>query len=89
MIFRGSGPVLLRNPIFCNFPGGGESGPPVPPLDPRMLSSFTIILMGKKELVTLLLLSSWCFVNAHVLRLFLARLANKNNDNCHASGIYR
>ena len=26
---RGSGPVLLRNPIFCNFPGGG-SGSPVP-----------------------------------------------------------
>ena len=25
---RGSGPVLLRNPIFCDFPGG--SGPPVP-----------------------------------------------------------
>ena len=28
-----------------------------------MLSSFTIILMGKKELVTLLSLSNWCFGN--------------------------
>ena len=28
--FRGSGPLLLRNPIFCNISGG------VPPLDPRM-----------------------------------------------------
>ena len=39
--FRGSGPVLLRNPIFfCHFPrGGGESGPlpPPPPLDPHMV----------------------------------------------------
>ena len=29
MIFRGSGPVLLRNPIFYDFSGG--SGAPVPP----------------------------------------------------------
>ena len=32
--FRGSGPVLLRNPIFLWFSrggGGGGSGPPVPP----------------------------------------------------------
>ena len=43
VIYRGSGPVLLRNPIFCNFPGGG-SGSPVPHnpphLDPRMLVVF-------------------------------------------------
>ena len=40
----GSGPVLLRNSIFLWFfgggggggGGGGWSGPPVPPLDPRM-----------------------------------------------------
>ena len=32
--FRGSEPVLLRNPIFCDFSGG--SGPPVPPLDPHI-----------------------------------------------------
>ena len=25
----GSGPVLLRNPIFCDFSGGKGSGPPV------------------------------------------------------------
>ena len=39
VIFRGSGPVLLRKPIFCDFSGGGGggSGPPVPPLDPRMI----------------------------------------------------
>ena len=35
-IFRGSGPVLLENPIFCDFSGGGGSGPPVPPLDTHM-----------------------------------------------------
>ena len=34
MILRGSEPVLLRNPIFWNFPGG--PGPPVPLLDPHM-----------------------------------------------------
>ena len=35
--YRGSGPVLIRNPIFCDFSGGeGESGPPVPALDPHM-----------------------------------------------------
>ena len=33
--FRGSGPVLLRNSIFLWFFRGG-SGPPVPPLDPRL-----------------------------------------------------
>ena len=27
----GSGPVLLRNPMFCDFSGGGGSGPNVPP----------------------------------------------------------
>ena len=31
--FRGSGQVLLRNPIFCDLSwGGGGSGPPPPPL---------------------------------------------------------
>ena len=35
--FKGSGSVLLRNSIFLwFFRGGGGSGPPVPPLDPRM-----------------------------------------------------
>ena len=37
--FRGSGPVLQRNYIFLWFfrwGGGGGSGPPVLPLDPRM-----------------------------------------------------
>ena len=33
--YRGSGPVLLRNPIFCDFSGGGVRTP-VPPLDPYM-----------------------------------------------------
>ena len=36
MIFRESGPVLLRNPIFYDFSGGGGSGPPLPPLDPPL-----------------------------------------------------
>ena len=42
VILRGSGPVLLRNPIFCNFPGGGSGSPvlPLPHLDPRMLVVF-------------------------------------------------
>ena len=36
-IFRGSGPVFLRNPIFCDFSGGGGPDPlPPPPLDPCM-----------------------------------------------------
>ena len=34
VFFRGSGPVLLRNPIFCDFPGGPD--PLYPPLDPPM-----------------------------------------------------
>ena len=38
--FRGSGPVLLRNSMFCDFSGGGwESGPPATPLDPLESSS--------------------------------------------------
>ena len=40
--FRGSGPVLLRNSIFCNSSGSGL-GPPVsslPPLGPRMRAGF-------------------------------------------------
>ena len=32
--FRGSGPLLLENPIFCDFSGGAR--PPCPPLDPHM-----------------------------------------------------
>ena len=41
VILRGSGPVLLRNPIFRNFPGGGGGGGgggpgPRPTLDPQM-----------------------------------------------------
>ena len=35
--FRGSGPVLLRNPIFLWFFRGGGSRPLVPPLDSCML----------------------------------------------------
>ena len=35
----GSGPVLLRNPIFYDLQGGGGVRTPVPPLDPRMLST--------------------------------------------------
>ena len=35
-IFRGSGPELLRNPIFLCFFRGGGPGPPVPPLDPHL-----------------------------------------------------
>ena len=33
LVVRVSGPILLRNPIFCDFSGGGGgvSGPPVPP----------------------------------------------------------
>ena len=34
--FKGSGPVLLRDPLFLRFFRGRGSGPPVPPLDPHM-----------------------------------------------------
>ena len=37
VIFRGSGPLLQRNLYFC-YISRGVSGPPVPPLDPRMQS---------------------------------------------------
>ena len=42
--FRGSGPVLLKIPIFCDFSGGGGGGggvrtPCPPPLDPPMEGS--------------------------------------------------
>ena len=41
VILRGSGPVLLRNPIFfVIFQGGPDPLPPPPPLDPRMLVVF-------------------------------------------------
>ena len=37
LIFSGSGPILLRNPIFCDF--SGEGGPDtLTPLDPCMSS---------------------------------------------------
>ena len=32
VVFRGSGPVLQRNPIFCDFKGGPGPLPPPPPL---------------------------------------------------------
>ena len=28
--------ILYRNPLTCDFPGGGGSGPPVPLLDPHL-----------------------------------------------------
>ena len=31
---RGRGPIETHKTITCDFPGG--SGPPIPPLDPRM-----------------------------------------------------
>ena len=40
---RGSGPVLLRNPVFCNFSGGGGEAYPCPPLDPRKLFRFSLL----------------------------------------------
>ena len=41
MIFRGSRPVLLRNPIFCDFSGGGGGPDPLSsPLDPHMHLNF-------------------------------------------------
>ena len=39
-----------------------------------VLFSFAIILMGKRELVALLCLSSWCLVTVSGLRLFLTLL---------------
>ena len=38
---RGSGPALLKNLYFCDFPGG----PDLPPLNPRMaVTCFGVIL---------------------------------------------
>ena len=39
-----------------------------------VLSSFAVVLMGKRELVALLCLSSWCLVIVISLRLFLMML---------------
>ena len=40
--FRGSGPVLFKETLYCNFLGGGGGGPnPLSPhLDPRMWHTF-------------------------------------------------
>ena len=52
VIFRGTGPILLGNPLFLWFfrtgpdplsPLWGESRPPVPPLDPRMSEKELVI----------------------------------------------
>ena len=54
VIFRGFEPVLLRNPTFFDFSGGG--GPdPCPPLDPRMIYRH---LVGQ-EIKYYLLAHSW------------------------------
>ena len=55
--YRGSGPVLLRNPIFCDFSWGGGSGPlppPPPHLDLRMYDMGT----QKNHLFEMVLLST-------------------------------
>ena len=39
--FRGSGPVLVRHPIFCYFLGGVRT--PCPPLDPPMYMQGSIV----------------------------------------------
>ena len=51
VIFSGSGPVLLRNPILLYFSGGGWSGPPVPPLDPRMSHEILVFRHIRKGLL--------------------------------------
>ena len=50
--FRGSGPVLLRNPIFSWF-SRGEVGPPVPTLDLRMQIAFDSPCATPRENLTL------------------------------------
>ena len=42
---RESGPVLLENPIFCDFSGGGGVRTPVPPLDPHMYFHDILVLI--------------------------------------------
>ena len=71
MIHMGSGPVLLRNPIFYDFSGGGGSGPSVPALDQRMiqLSFYGVFLsffvLALKE-CTILVKGMFChFLNCH------------------------
>ena len=54
MIFRGSRPVLLRNPIFCEFSGGGGGGGGPDPLNPHLephLISFLCFLQEYKLLI--------------------------------------
>ena len=82
--FKVSEPVLLRNPIFCDFSGG--SGCPVPLLDPRIssherlscsysrylfLNYFFFKIAWGRELIAFLWLYSCCCVSVWVLCLFL------------------
>ena len=43
LFYRGSGPVLLRNPYFCHFPGGPD--PLSPPLNPHMIPLGTLTML--------------------------------------------
>ena len=49
--FPGSGPVLLRNHLFCDFPGG--SGPPLTPLDLHMAMLYWLTLFNQWPLLGL------------------------------------
>ena len=56
MIFRDSGPVLLRHPIFFlifRTDGGGGGGPAVLPLDPRMIRGLCEIQVLPKHAIHL------------------------------------
>ena len=63
LIFRSSGPVLLRNPNFLWFFRGGESGPPVPPpsLNPCMQNLYFLLGSNVVYLCHFLIIFACCF----------------------------
>ena len=42
--------ISIETLITCNFPGGGGSGPPIPPLDPHIRFHNLFLLFQKKTL---------------------------------------
>ena len=45
--FQGGGGFPIETHITCDFPGGGGSGPPVPPLDPHLAAIYLVSQSAK------------------------------------------
>ena len=86
--FRGSGPVLLKHPLFVIFQGGGgvRTQCPPPPLDPRMMSHNAQMQMQPCSIMKVLYglcVSTSIIHSLKCVRDYLPRNTYKSYNNLH------